>query len=340
MSDTTTLSTRQPESRSSPSSRRVGLEAGRPSGLITALPTPFDGDRPDLEAFADLVRRQIAGGASGLAVGGPTGEGPTLTLAELVDLVRTAVGVSAGRTPVLAGICVSSTRTAIETACAAASSGADALLVSTPAYNKPLQEGIYRHVEAIARAVGIPVIVLNDPGRTRIDLTFETVRRLAEIGNVTALVDETGDLDRPAVTSLVTGGRLGQLAGSDAAAVRFNMAGGQGCLSVVANVAPRLCATLQACCRTGDWAGAMAIHHRLRPLVAALQREGDPAPIKFALSLALPRFSPRLRLPLTDVSRPTAEAISAALSELEAGAERDVHTTALGEARPRAMAPS
>lgn len=282
-------------------------------GSIAALSTPFMGDDLDMRAFRDLVTWQILEGSAGLAVGGATGEGPTLSEAEFLDLVGTCVEVSAGRVPVLAGICCSGTARAVEAAREAASAGADGILVSTPAYNKPLQEGLFRHFETIARAARRPLIILNDPGRTRVDLDFETVRRLSEIDTIVGIVDRSGDPERPHVTALVSGGRLRQWAGDDAAAVMVNMAGGQGCLSIAAAVAPRLCSAIEIACRSGDWTAAHRLQQMLRPLTKALRLEPDPAPVKFALSQMFPGFSPSLRLPLVQVSPATAEAISAAL---------------------------
>ncbi|WP_375458533.1 4-hydroxy-tetrahydrodipicolinate synthase [uncultured Enterovirga sp.] len=288
------------------------------SGLITALATPFTVDRPDLRAFADFVEWQIQEGSSALAPCGVTGEAPTLTSFEADQLIRTCVEVSSGRALVLVGVGFNCTRRSVEAAEAARVAGADAVLVATPAYNKPTEEGLYRHFEAIARAVDLPLVVHNAPARTRVDLHPETLRRLSGISSVVGIIDGSGDPMRPHAISLATDDRLVQLADGDAAPVAFNLAGGRGCLSVLANVAPRACAALQAACVTADWTLASALERTLRPLAQALDLETDPAPVKHALSRVRGGFSPALRLPLVQASAATARAVTEALDGLVA----------------------
>ena len=288
------------------------------AGAVTALPTPFAGGRIDCRALERLVERQIAAGLGGLAVGGAIGEAPTLTADETDLLIDSCVRAAAGRVPVLAGICTNATQAGIEAARRAEAGGADGLLLATPAYNRPLQAGVVLHVEAIARAVSLPIILVNEPGRTRIDLTVETIRRLSESGAIAGLLDHSGDPRRAHAYRMGGGSRLALLAGDDSTALAFQLAGGQGSVSGLANVAPGLWSDLQAACRTGDWRSAMAIQARLMPLMDALALEGDPATTKFALSLVMPGFSPALRAPLLEVAPATAAAIRTALAALAA----------------------
>lgn len=285
-------------------------------GSITALATPFSADGLDEGAFADAVEWQIGEGASGLVPCGTTGEGPTLTGAERDRLIRICVERAAGAVPVLAGTGTNATATTIAATRAAAAAGADAALVVTPYYNRPTQEGLYRHFAAVAAAVDIPVVLYNVPKRTGVDLAVDTVEQLARIPNIVGIKDASGDLDRPRVTALAAGPRFVQLGGDDDTAVTFNLAGGRGCISVLANLVPAACRDLQRCCRIKDWAGARAIERRLKPLRDALAREVNPGPVKHALSLLHPGFPREPRLPLVGVAPSTAAGIAEALEAL------------------------
>lgn len=292
--------------------------ADRFGGSLTTLVTPFadGGRRIDERAFAGLVEWQVAEGTEGLVVAGTTGEAPTLTAGEHDRLLRIAVETAAGRVPVIAGTGTNCTRSSIELTRAARAAGADAALVVTPYYNKPMQEGLYRHFAAIAGSVDLPILLYTVPCRTGVDIAAGTLARLTAIPNIVGIKDSTGDLARPTATARATGVGFLQLSGHDATAAAFNLAGGRGCVSVVSNVAPRLCADLQRACRDGDFRAAAAIQARLAPLLSALERETNPGPIKLALSLLRPDVSPDLRLPLVAPSSGTAAAVAEALASV------------------------
>ena len=285
-------------------------------GSMTALATPFTSDGLDEETFANFVEWQIGEGTNGLVPCGTTGEGPTLTQTERDRLTRICVECASGAVPVVAGTGTNSTATTIEQTRAAKAAGADAALIVTPYYNRPTQEGLYRHFAAVAAAVEMPIILYNVPKRTGVDLGLDTIEQLARIPNIVGIKDASGDLDRPRATSLVSGPKFVQLSGDDDTAVAFNLAGGKGCISVLANVVPSLCRDLQRCCRIRDWAGARTIEHRLAPLREALARETNPGPIKHALSLLHPGFPREPRLPLVGVAPATASHIAETLADL------------------------
>ena len=285
-------------------------------GSLTALATPFTPDGLDQRRFERLVAWQIAAGTDGLVPCSTTGEAAALSAGERHRLVRACVEGAAGRIPVVAATGTNATATTIERTRAAKDAGADAALIVTPYYNRPSQEGLFRHFEAVARAVDLPIVLGNAPKRTGVDLHFGTVERLARIPSIVGIEDASGDLDRPRVTALVAGPGFAQLCGDDAGAVTFDLAGGRGCISVAANVVPSLCRDLQGACRGKSWLEARAIQHRLQPLLDALAREIDPGPVKHALSLLHPGFPPETRLPLVGVVPPTASGIAAALAGL------------------------
>ncbi|TGD98038.1 4-hydroxy-tetrahydrodipicolinate synthase [Methylobacterium nonmethylotrophicum] len=297
----------------------TGAQSRRLGGALTALVTPFaaGGTRLDERALGDLVAWQVGQGTEGLVVGGPTGEGPTLTEQERDRALRVVLEAAGGRVPVIAAAGSNCTRTAIGLTRAAALAGADAALMVTPSYNRPMQEGLYRHCAAIAGAVALPLLLHADPARTGIECRPETLARLAALPGIVGLVDATGDLARLGLAEQAAGPGFRLLSGDDATAAAHAAMGGQGCVSVVANLAPGPCAALQRAARAGDHAGARAIQARLRPLVAALARESDPGPVKLALALLRPGCAPDLRLPLVRPRPETEAAIAAALALLD-----------------------
>lgn len=270
-------------------------------GSIPALITPFRNGIVDERAFQALVERQIKEGSHALVPCGTTGESATLSAAEHVRVVELCVEAAAGRVPVIAGAGSNNTAHAIELAKAVKKAGADAALVVAPYYNKPSQDGLVAHFSAIAGAVDIPIVVYNVPGRTITDIGVETMGRLAKLSNVVGVKDATSDLSRVARHRALCGEAFIQLSGEDPSALGFNAHGGKGCISVTANVAPRLCAEMQEASLRGDFAAARAIDDTLAPLHKALFCEPSPAPAKFACSL-LGLCGDELRLPLTPCS--------------------------------------
>ncbi len=285
-------------------------------GSMTALATPFTADGLDQARFERFVAWQVGAGTAGLVPCGTTGEAPTLSADERHRLIRICVAGASGTVPVVAATGSNCTATTIERTRAAKAAGADAALIVTPYYNRPTQDGMFRHFQAVAAAVDIPIVLDNVPKRTGVDLHFRTVERLARIPSIVGIRDASGDLDRPRVTALVAGSGFVQLCGDDTAAVTFDLAGGRGCVSVAANVVPSLCRDLQQACRTKDWVRARALQHRLQPLLDALSRDADPGPVKHALSLLHPGFSRETRLPLVGVAPDTAAEIARALAGL------------------------
>ena len=270
-------------------------------GSMVALITPMRADGSvDEKAFQDLVEWQIAEGTEGLIPVGTTGESPTLSHAEHKRVVEMCVEAARGRVPVMAGAGSNSTAEAIDFAQHAKKAGADAILVVTPYYNKPTQEGMFLHFTAIADAADIPMFIYNIPPRSVIDMTPETMGRLAKHKNIVGVKDATANLARPLHTKRTCGADFIQLSGEDHTALAFNAAGGVGCISVTANVAPRLCAEMQKAWRNGRVDEAMAIQDRLVPLHDALFSETSPGPVKYAASL-LAKSTPHCRLPLAPV---------------------------------------
>jgi 4-hydroxy-tetrahydrodipicolinate synthase len=283
-------------------------------GSITALVTPFDANGAfDEKAFRALVDWQIAEGSHGLVPVGTTGESPTLSHAEHKRVIEVCVEQVARRVPVVAGAGSNNTTEAIELARHAEKAGADALLVVTPYYNKPNQRGLYAHYAAIAGAVSLPVIIYNIPGRSVIDMTPETMGRLAQdFANIRGVKDATGKVERVSEQRATCGTEFIQLSGEDATALGFNAHGGRGCISVTANVAPRLCAAFQEACLAGDYAKALTYQDRLMPLHRSLFIEPNPAGAKYALG-RLGRMENVLRSPMVPVETSTAERIDAAM---------------------------
>ena len=284
------------------------------SGSLTALVTPMRADGAvDEDAFAALVDWQVAQGTQGLVPVGTTGESPTLTHAEHCRVVEIAIEAAAGRTPVIAGAGSNSTAEAIALVRHAKAAGADAALVVTPYYNKPTQEGLYLHYTAIADAVDLPIIIYNIPPRSVIDMTVATMARLAQHRNIVGVKDATASLTRPLHTTQHCGTSFVQLSGEDHTALAFLAAGGQGCISVTANVAPALCHAMHAAWTEGRVAEAMAIQQRLLPLHDALFAETSPGPVKYAASL-LGYGTPHCRLPLAPVAEETQAKVRAAMT--------------------------
>lgn len=279
---------------------------------MTALATPFKDGEVDYEALSALAEWQIAEGIRGLVPCGTTGEAPTLTWQERTAIIGRCVEIAAGRVPVVAGTGSNGTAATIELTVMAADIGADAALVVTPYYNRPSQEGIFRHFEAVAKSATIPIVIYNVPMRTGVDLAPATIERLAKIPNIVGVKDATGDLTRPMALTRLVGDRFVQLSGHDATALAFNMMGGSGAISVVANVAPRLCAEMQEACSRGHFQVARSAQHRLLPLIEVLEREPNPIGVKQALH-ELRGSSPEVRLPLTAATAPTCDAVRRAL---------------------------
>ena len=274
-------------------------------GSMVALITPMREDGAvDEKAFAELVEWQITEGTEGLVPVGTTGESPTLTHEEHKRVVEICVEVARGRVPVVAGTGSNSTAEAIDFTRHAKQAGADACLVVSPYYNKPTQEGLFLHFTAIADAVDLPVIVYNIPPRSVVDIAPDTMARLAKHRNIVGVKDATANLARPLHTRRGCGADFIQLSGEDHTALAFNAAGGHGCISVTANVAPRLCAEMQRAWRGGGVEDAMAIQDRLLPLHDALFAETSPGPVKYAASL-LGKGTARCRLPLAPVGEAT-----------------------------------
>jgi len=270
-------------------------------GSITALITPFRDGGVDEKAFRELVDWQIAEGSDGLVPCGTTGESPTLSHAEHMRVVELCVAAAKGRVPVIAGTGSNSTAEAILLTRHAKEAGADGALIVMPYYNKPTPEGQYRHFKAIHDAVEIPIVIYNIPGRSVVDMSVETMARLAELPNIVGVKDATQDLVRPLATKVRIGNGCCQLSGEDATALPLLAQGGDGCISVTANVAPRLLSEMHAAWGRGNLARAMEINERLLPLHQALFCETSPGPVKYAASL-LGRCRPDTRLPLCEIA--------------------------------------
>src|SRR5512132_2426736 len=252
---------------------------------FTALVTPVGNGALDEKAFRSLVDWQIAEGTNGLVPVGTTGESPTLSHEEHGRVVEWCIEQTKGRVPVIAGAGSNSTAEAIGFARHAERSGADAVLVVTPYYNKPTQEGLYQHFKAINDAVGIPIIIYNIPARSVIDMSVDTMQRLFELDSIAGVKDATANVIRVSQQRAAMGEGFNQLSGEDATAIGFMAHGGHSCISVTANVAPRLCAEFQDACLKGDYATALKLQDKLMPLHTALFIETNPAPAKYALSL-------------------------------------------------------
>ena len=283
-------------------------------GSIPALVTPFRDEAFDEDAYRSFVAWQISEGSHGLVPCGTTGEGATLDSDEHRRAIETCVEVAAGRVPVIAGCGSNDTRQAIALTRAAKQAGADAALHVPPYYNRPNQEGVYAHLAAVAEAVDIPIVLYNVPSRTITDIAVETMGRLSEIASVVAVKDATGNLARVAAQRLACRSGFAQLSGNDDIALGFMAMGGVGCISITANVTPRLCADFQDRCLRGDWNGALDLQDLLYPLHAALFSDASPGPVKYAVSRVRPDFPAALRLPMTPPSEASRRAVDAALA--------------------------
>ncbi|MBV8565060.1 MAG: 4-hydroxy-tetrahydrodipicolinate synthase [Methylobacteriaceae bacterium] len=281
-------------------------------GSFTALVTPFRDGRIDEPAFRAFVTWQIGEGTHGLVPVGTTGESPTLSHDEHKQVVDICVAEAKGKVPVIAGAGSNNTEEAIDLARHAEASGADGILVVTPYYNKPSQEGLYRHFKAVNDAVGIPIIIYNIPPRSVVDMSIDTMQRLYELDNIVGVKDATGNIARTALQRHALGADFIQLSGEDVTAVAVMAHGGHGCISVTSNVAPKLCAEMQGACLGGDFKGALTIQDRLVPLHAALFVEPNPAGPKYALSV-LGKTTDEVRLPMVPVTEATRATIRKAM---------------------------
>jgi 4-hydroxy-tetrahydrodipicolinate synthase len=286
-------------------------------GSFTALITPFRNGSLDEEAFQRLVEWQIAEGTHGLVPVGTTGESPTLSHEEHKRVIELCVTTAGKRVPVIAGAGSNSTDEAIDLTLFSQKAGADAVLHSTGYYNKPTQEGLFRHFKAISDAADIPIFIYNVPGRTVVDIQVATLARChRELKNVVGIKDATANVARASQQRLQCGEDFIQLSGEDGTALGFMAHGGVGCISVTSNVAPRLCAEFQNACLEGDWKTALALHERLMPLHDGLFVETNPGPVKYAAWRLGVIGSPECRLPMGPVSDATMKAVDAALAQV------------------------
>ncbi len=282
-------------------------------GSIPALVTPFSGKCVDEDSLRGLIDWQIDEGSNALVPCGTTGEAATLSIEEHKRVVEIAVEAARGRVPVIAGCGSNNTAHAIELTKIAKEAGADAALHVPPYYNRPNQDGIYSHLSAVAD-LDIPVILYNVPSRTITDIAVETMARLSRLPNVVGVKDATGNLARVSAQREACGHEFIQLSGNDDMALGFNAMGGVGCISVSANVAPKLCSQFQEATREGRWQEALELQDRLYPLHAALFSDASPGPVKYALSRVRNGFPAGLRAPMTEPSPASKAAVDAALA--------------------------
>ncbi len=288
------------------------MSRSRFQGSITALITPFKDGALDLDAYRKLIDWQINEGTKGLVPVGTTGESPTLSHAEHDEVIEVCIEAAAGRVPVIAGTGSNSTREAIRLTQHAKNAGADAALIVTPYYNKPTQEGLYLHFKAINDAVDLPIIIYNIPPRSVVDMSVETMARLAKLPNIVGVKDATANLQRVSQQRMAMGPEFIQLSGEDGTALAFNAHGGVGCISVTANVAPKLCSEFHEACLSGDYKRALEIQDILMPLHEALFVESNPGPVKYAAE-RLGLCSRETRLPLAPIMEATQRRVDDAL---------------------------
>ncbi|MGC6517022.1 MAG: 4-hydroxy-tetrahydrodipicolinate synthase [Candidatus Puniceispirillaceae bacterium] len=282
------------------------------SGAYTALITPFKDGRVDTEAFVKLVEWQIEQGIHGLVPVGTTGESPTLSHDEHDMVIELCVKTVAGRVPVIAGAGSNSTAEAVRLSKNAQAVGADGVLIVSPYYNKPTQAGLLAHFNAVAEAVSVPVIVYDIPGRSIVSVNDDTMAKLAKIDGIAGVKDATGDAARPTRLLNEIGETFAQLSGEDATCLPYLAAGGHGCISVVSNIAPKLCAQMHEAFAKGDVALAQKINRQIMPLHDGMFTEASPGPVKYAASL-LGLCEADTRLPLTEISADSKAVVEAAL---------------------------
>lgn len=288
-------------------------------GSIPALVTPFSGGRVAEDTFRELVDWQIAEGSNTLVPCGTTGESATLSAAEQRRVIELTVEVAAGRVPVIAGCGSNSADIVIEHLHAAKEAGADAALVVTGYYNKPSQAGLLATFTRLSEASELPIIVYNIPSRAVVDIAVDTLAEISKLPNIVGVKDATGNLGRVSAQRLACAEDFVQLSGNDETALAFNVMGGVGCISVTANIAPRLCSQFQQAMREGRWDEALELQDRLYPLHTALFTDASPGPAKYALSRVRPGFPTELRLPLTEPSDAAKRAVDAALEHAGLG---------------------
>jgi len=281
-------------------------------GSIVALITPFRDNKLDESNYTNIIHYHLKNGTNGVVPAGTTGESPTLSHNEHKKVIEIAVKECKGKIPVIAGTGSNSTSEAIELSKHAEQAGADGLLVVTPYYNKPTQEGLYQHYKAISDNVGIPIIIYNIPSRSVIDMSVDTMSRLFELKNIKGVKDATGDLNRVTLQFNKMGKDFIQLTGEDDNALEFNKRGGVGCISVTANIAAKLCAEFHKASLSNNNETAESINKLLSPLHKALFIESNPSPVKYAASL-LKLSSPDVRLPLVQVKETTKKELQKAL---------------------------
>jgi 4-hydroxy-tetrahydrodipicolinate synthase len=284
------------------------------SGSIPALVTPFRDGQVDERAFRRLVDWQIENGSSALVPCGTTGESATLSYEEHYRVIELCIDAADGRVPIIAGCGSNDTATAVRHMEFAKKAGAAAALVVAPYYNRPNQDGIYAHYEHLANASDLPIIAYNVPARTVTDIQPETLARMAKLPTIVGIKDASGNLARIAAHRLGCGVNFCQLSGNDDMALAYNGAGGVGCISVTANVAPKLCAEFQAACAQGDYGRAQVLNDQLYPLHAALFSDASPGPTKYALAKLVDWATAELRLPMTPPGATSRSAVDAALS--------------------------
>jgi 4-hydroxy-tetrahydrodipicolinate synthase len=282
-------------------------------GSIPALITPFSNGRVDEATFREFVEWQIGEGSNGLVPVGTTGESATLDFDEHHRVIEICVEQAKGRVPVIAGCGSNNTQSAIANMRQAQKSGADAALIVLPYYNRPSQAGLLAHFRALTEACDLPIIVYNVPGRTVTNITVETLGEVAKLPGIIGIKDATGDLGRVTAQRAACGERFCQLSGNDETALGFNAMGGVGCISVSANVAPRLCSDFQKAIREGRWDEALKLQDKLYPLHVALFTDSSPAPVKYAVSRVRAGFDASARLPIVEPSEASRKAVDAAL---------------------------
>jgi 4-hydroxy-tetrahydrodipicolinate synthase len=282
-------------------------------GSIPALVTPFSGNCVDEDSLRGLVEWQVEQGSSALVPCGTTGESATMSAVEQRRVIEITVEAAAGRVPVIAGCGSNNIAVAIEHLKAANEAGADAALIVTGYYNKPSQAGLLAAYQALSESSELPIIVYNIPSRAVVDISVETLAAVAKLPNIVGVKDATGNLGRVTAQRLACGPDFCQLSGNDETALGFNAMGGVGCISVTANVAPKLCSDFQKAMRDKHWDDALELQDRLYPLHAALFTDASPGPIKYALSKVRPGFPTEIRLPLVQASDASKRAVDAAL---------------------------